>query len=80
MRPYKIRDLSFKKGVLTTVKAPEGTGYEFEKVLKYALDDMKVASVVPCCPPENLVPVVWNVEEGELQYWDAETEAYVTAE
>lgn len=79
MRPYKIRSLSFKKGVLSTVKAPEGTGYNFETVLKYALDDMKVASILPCCDAsvDTHAPVAWNKEEERLERWDPETEEYV---
>lgn len=78
MKPYKIRSLSFKRGVLSTTAAPEGTGYNFETVLKYALDDMKVASVLPCCDAsvDTHAPVAWNKELEQLEWYNPETEEY----
>ena len=73
MKPYKIRSLSFKKGVLSTTAAPEGTGYNLETVLKYALDDMKVASILPCCTDDNThAPLAYNKETETIQFWDSE--------
>lgn len=79
MKWYKIRNLSFKSGVLTSVKAVSGTNLGYQQVLKYALDDMKVASVLPCCDHtvDTHAPVAWNKELGRLERWDPITEAYI---
>lgn len=41
----------------------------FRMILIKLLNQMGVAIVDPCCPPQNNIPVSWNTQTSTLQAW-----------